>query len=353
MPFHPNDLPAPALKAFNRYFKTPIMWPLVVQEAVRAGVRDVNVLTDIVFYMHHWDRILEPIKRGETKLINEWKAFRTLVQKGVPGWSKPSSKPGAATPGAAAGGEAPWKPTSKRELIDRLLGDVESRVKLTAAQKSQLEAILLGTISTTDQINTIVSNLHTYVDLAIDIASLLKYGPVGAPAGSALGVAGSVSWSLGQVLGFIGPFIQFAGFVVALDEAMDADMRVYRAVATAYYITSWAHGDMRPLQSKRVIQNVRDFGYEPDLDRYQKNWRGAQSETKKNLQKAVSGTAGRLSMPQGRAEKVLKIAMSSISRKKLAQGALESIARAYGKTKGGDNEANAILSLAGSLSYPN
>jgi len=97
MPFHPNDLPAPALKAFNKHFKTPILWPIVVQEAVRCGVKDVNTLTDIVFYMHHWDRIYSPIKPGETKLINEWKGFRTLVQSGVPGWSKPSSKPAAAS----------------------------------------------------------------------------------------------------------------------------------------------------------------------------------------------------------------------------------------------------------------
>lgn len=88
MAFHPNDLPDPVRKSFNKYFKTAAMWPLVVKEAIRSGIRDINVLTDIVFYLHNWDRINNPIKSHETQMIKAWKGFREMVRPMVPHLAK-------------------------------------------------------------------------------------------------------------------------------------------------------------------------------------------------------------------------------------------------------------------------
>ncbi len=88
---HPANLPPAAKRAFDKHFRSPILWPVVVQEAVKAGVRSSSDLADIVFYMHHPERIGNPIQAGETKLIEQWKGFRTMVRPMIQSSSKPAS----------------------------------------------------------------------------------------------------------------------------------------------------------------------------------------------------------------------------------------------------------------------
>ena len=76
MAFDPKELPPGVYNAFK---KGPLAWPLVVQQALNAAIFNVNKLADIVFYLHHPERIGHPLKPHEAKLINQWKAFRTMV----------------------------------------------------------------------------------------------------------------------------------------------------------------------------------------------------------------------------------------------------------------------------------
>ena len=80
MPFDPKQLPPGVYAAFRQ---GPVAWPLVVQRALHATIFDITKLTDMVFYLHHPERIGHPLKPFETKLINEWKAFRTLITPSV------------------------------------------------------------------------------------------------------------------------------------------------------------------------------------------------------------------------------------------------------------------------------
>jgi hypothetical protein len=92
MAFNPSTLPAAVRSAFQY---GPIAWPLVVQEGIKAGITDVNKLTDIVFYLHHPERNGKPIQSGEQTLIDQWKSFRILVKPAVehaPPRSTPAKK---------------------------------------------------------------------------------------------------------------------------------------------------------------------------------------------------------------------------------------------------------------------
>src|SRR5215204_1451492 len=55
---------------YAEYKKGPKFWPLAVQKAMDAAIFDITKLTDIVFYLHHPERIGNPLKPFETKLIN-------------------------------------------------------------------------------------------------------------------------------------------------------------------------------------------------------------------------------------------------------------------------------------------
>lgn len=83
-----------------------LAWPLAVQRAIAAGRRNLDDLTNIVFFMHHPERVVGGVGRaidpGEPQfavLSREWKAFRTLVQPLV----RPSAPaPSKATPGTGS-----------------------------------------------------------------------------------------------------------------------------------------------------------------------------------------------------------------------------------------------------------
>jgi hypothetical protein len=83
--FRKAALPAAVRDAYNA---GPLSWALAVQRAIQAGIRDLNLLTNIVFFMHHPERMqggglgraLSPMEPGYAKLASEWKGWRELVK---------------------------------------------------------------------------------------------------------------------------------------------------------------------------------------------------------------------------------------------------------------------------------
>lgn len=80
MAFDPKTLPT---RVYNAFELGPLAWPLVIEEAIKEQMTDVNELTDIVFYLHHPDRIGDPLGQDDVGLISEWKAFRRLIKARV------------------------------------------------------------------------------------------------------------------------------------------------------------------------------------------------------------------------------------------------------------------------------
>lgn len=80
-----------------------LAWPLAVHRAIQAGISSLDDLTDIVFFMHHPERVVagvgQPLKTGDPqfdKLSREWKAFRTLISPMLKRPSTPGLPPAPA-----------------------------------------------------------------------------------------------------------------------------------------------------------------------------------------------------------------------------------------------------------------
>ena len=80
MAFNPMTLPGPVLEAYNWGVGA---WPVVVQRAINAGITDANEIGNMVFYLHHPDRIGYPLQAGETSLIQEWKTHRDYAKSRI------------------------------------------------------------------------------------------------------------------------------------------------------------------------------------------------------------------------------------------------------------------------------
>ena len=82
--FRVNSLPPNVQGAFKM---GPMAWPLAVRRAIDAGMVSLSDLTDMVFFMHHPERIyggkgtaLKPAEPQFEKLRKEWLAWRTLIE---------------------------------------------------------------------------------------------------------------------------------------------------------------------------------------------------------------------------------------------------------------------------------
>ena len=80
-----------------------LAWPLAVQRAMAAGLKKLDDLTNIVFFMHHPERVRagtgQPLRAGEpafARLSAEWLAFRALVAPLLKGGRAPGAR-GAVT----------------------------------------------------------------------------------------------------------------------------------------------------------------------------------------------------------------------------------------------------------------
>jgi len=70
----------------------------LVRTAVENGIRDVDRLASIVFYLHHPERNGRAIDPSETAMIAQWKNWRTLIKPMVPVMGKAAPKVGPVAP---------------------------------------------------------------------------------------------------------------------------------------------------------------------------------------------------------------------------------------------------------------
>jgi len=93
--FNPSQYPA---RLQEIYRQGAMYWPVAVQTAKEIGYKQLDKLTDLVFYMHHPELHGRPINAGETTLANEWVAFRSLIRPALDYNSKPSGGSGGTAP---------------------------------------------------------------------------------------------------------------------------------------------------------------------------------------------------------------------------------------------------------------
>lgn len=100
--FRLKDLPGNVQTTFQQ---GAILWPLAVQRAIAAGITSLEDLTDMVFFMHHPERLQGgigmPLSQTDpqfSKLAAEWKGWRAMVEPML----RPATPPagGAPTPKA-------------------------------------------------------------------------------------------------------------------------------------------------------------------------------------------------------------------------------------------------------------
>ncbi len=116
------------------------LWPLAVQQAIKGGVKRVDPLTNLVFFMHHPERMtdgtgraLDPSEANFQRLAAEWTGFRTMIQ---PLLKKPSS-------GTSSGS---GEKVSLAEEFTEFVKDVRKTeaTSVSPADQATLEALLDG-----------------------------------------------------------------------------------------------------------------------------------------------------------------------------------------------------------------
>lgn len=100
MAFTEMNLPPTARALFLMAQKAPPLWPAVVKESYRVGIKDLNYLTDIAFFVHHPERGGRLISPGEPVLAREWKAYRSDIEALIPAATKPTGPAKPVTPAA-------------------------------------------------------------------------------------------------------------------------------------------------------------------------------------------------------------------------------------------------------------
>jgi hypothetical protein len=135
--FHLSQFPADTRSTFR---KGAILWPLAVTQATDGGVKNVDDLTNLVFFMHHPERMtgdtgraLDPKEADFQRLADEWTGFRSMVRPMV-----------AAPSGGTSSGSG--KSKSLAEEFTDFVKDVRKGggVSLSTADQAKLEALLKG-----------------------------------------------------------------------------------------------------------------------------------------------------------------------------------------------------------------
>lgn len=81
MTLDPTFLPP---KTYQSYKLGAGAWPSVIRTAAEEGIKDIDCLADIVFYLHHPEMEGRPLVPGETSLIDQWKQFRSRLPSVIP-----------------------------------------------------------------------------------------------------------------------------------------------------------------------------------------------------------------------------------------------------------------------------
>lgn len=76
-PFNPRDLPSDVYTAFK---KGPGAWKIVLQRALDAGIKNVDRLADIMFFLAHPERKGRQINSGESTAVREWNNWRDKIR---------------------------------------------------------------------------------------------------------------------------------------------------------------------------------------------------------------------------------------------------------------------------------
>lgn len=70
----------------STFHKGGVLWPLAVSQAIDGGIKGIDDLTNLVFFMHHPERMagdtgraLDPKEANFHQLADEWTGFRTMV----------------------------------------------------------------------------------------------------------------------------------------------------------------------------------------------------------------------------------------------------------------------------------
>lgn len=334
MAFSSVNLPMDVREAFHQGI---LAWPLAVQRALKWGIKDLSKLTDIVFFMHHPERGERALQSHETKLIEEWKAFRYLVKPLIE-FPQDFKEPGKTRPTV----------TSREESAEDQLAAAKAHLKqmkldgeLTQAQydvANQLIRDVLKDAGTTVR----------WLNFTLTLANLIKELPIHA------GVAGATMTALGASVGVIillGPFLQFIGFVLLLDEAMDTDLQIYRAVAAAYGITAWAYGESTPSQCKMVRDRLLKpvlYGRGRDEAVLDRNWRNASIQARSKLE-LLTAKLGAKTDPKI-ARNVMQSALQTSGKVDLAKSVILQIANSMPAKR--QNQENALTAIARDLKYP-
>lgn len=286
-------------------------WPLAVQAAADGGI-ELDDLADLVFYMHHPERMTgttgKPLRKGERNfktMAAEWKTWRASAAAVIE-MPKPTPAP---TPRPK-----PRKPKADLKFILEELRRLEDEGELTARERSVAENVARELL---DGTSTAVSA----VNFVAGLATLVK----GASSAGATAALGSLSMA--------GVVLQFAGFVIALDEAMNVDIRIYRSLAAAYGITAWVHGEPTPDRNRAVRRRLSGRA---GLD---SNWDDAASKARR----AIARKPG---------AKAVRRVLRSMDRRDLARALVRQIARDLPPSR--HNETTALRAIAKTdIKYPN
>lgn len=77
MSFDPKTLPP---TVYEIYQNGQSWWIFTVLTAIQLKITDINLLTNIAFYMHYPELNGRPLRSDEKKLIADWKSFRARIK---------------------------------------------------------------------------------------------------------------------------------------------------------------------------------------------------------------------------------------------------------------------------------
>jgi hypothetical protein len=77
MSFDPKTLPP---TVYEIYQKGSAYWMFTVLTAIQLKITDINLLTNIAFFMHYPELYGRAIRSDEKKLIADWQSFRARIK---------------------------------------------------------------------------------------------------------------------------------------------------------------------------------------------------------------------------------------------------------------------------------
>lgn len=248
---------------------------------------------------------------------------------------------------------------SDAEAVETALQHIKDKHGLSAAEEHQYRQILTAIWKTHhgkfDSVRSgvgTVANWHQWADFALDIFTLARTG-FGASPGSLLYSAGSISWSIGQALGFLGPLLMFLDFVDKLEHASAADARIYGAIGMAYMTTYWAHGGIKPINCRTFLdiwgKEAKEFRSNTTV--LENHWKKGQGDAVKGLEAYIQKMAARSGFSQQKSKEKFKALLQTINKTTLSRAVLCSIADSY-RAMGDINEADQIQWYGKKLVYP-